>query len=64
MMEGARDVEAGFSGHAGRVGKISLLLLMRSPSGAVDWVLRIVTTLALYFTLLPDVLHTVGHCAI
>jgi hypothetical protein len=61
-MEGARDVEAGFSGHTGRVGEISLLLSMRSPSGAVDWVLRTVTTLALYFTLLPDVLPGVGHC--
>ena len=40
MVEGARQVEAGFSGHAGRVGEISLLLSMRSPSGAVDWVLR------------------------
>jgi hypothetical protein len=35
MMEGARHVEEGFSGHAGRVGEISLLLPLRSPSDPV-----------------------------
>jgi len=34
-MEGARHVEEGFSGHAGRVGEISLLLPLRSPSDPV-----------------------------